>query len=98
MRGNYALGLALGLMLAGAAGAQQPPGQPNPYPPALYRMGDVGKALNLNQEQVNRLNAVTDKLQAQYNAQYGKLNSLNDAERFARTQELNRQYYCDWMK
>jgi hypothetical protein len=31
-------------------------------------------------------------------ARTGKLGALNDAERFTRTQELNRQYNADWNK
>jgi len=94
--------------LAESAPAQTPPPQTTPagkvqpaptsYPPALYRMNDVSKALKLNPEQINRLNAVTDKIQGQYTPQYGNLNTLNGADRFARMQALNRQYYNDWNK
>ncbi|VTR92846.1 unnamed protein product [Gemmata massiliana] len=69
-----------------------------PYPTALYRMNDVSKALNLTQDQITKLNALTDQTQTQYRDNYAKLGTLNDADRFARTQELNRQYYTDWNK
>jgi hypothetical protein len=111
MRLRSVLGLAAAAVLAGAAHAQQPAspaqaqpqaqppkGQLNYYPPALYRMDDVGKTLKLNQDQINRLNAVTEKVQAQYRAQYQKINPVNDAESLLRLQELSRQYHGDWNK
>src|SRR5262245_16004382 len=113
MRFKSLLGLSCGLMLASGlsaqttaptpAPAQQPAGtvQPpatNMYPPALYPRNDISKALNLTPQQINQLNDVTNTVQGQYSAQYGNLNALNDAERFARMQELNRQYYTDWNK
>jgi len=61
-------------------------------------MEDVSKSLNLTQEQTDKLNKLTEQTQAQYRDQYSKLNTLNEAERAARTQELNRQYYNDWYK
>ncbi len=61
-------------------------------------MNGVGKSLNLTQDQTNNLNKLTDQTQTQFRDQYGKLNSLNDADRIARAQELNRQYYGDWNK
>jgi hypothetical protein len=78
-------------------GAAQP-AQTNPYPPALYRMNDVSKSMNLTQDQVANLNKLTDQTQAQYRDNYNKLSTLNDADRAARAQELNRQYYGDWNK
>ena len=75
-----------------------PTGATNLYPPTLYRMNDVGKSLNLTQEQLTRVNAATDKVQQQYRDQFGSLSTLNDAERFARQQELNRLYAADWNK
>jgi hypothetical protein len=111
---RFAYSLGLGLALAGAAGAQTTatPGNPQPetgkripadqaaiaLPPALYQMGDVGKSLQLTQDQINRLNGVTQKMQTQYAPQLEKLGTLSEAERFARIQELNRLYSADWYK
>jgi len=96
--------LACGFALPGAA--QPTPVQPDKaqpaattsYPPALYQMGDVGKSLNLTQDQMTKLNKLTEQTQATYRDDYAKLGTLTDADRFARTQELNRKYYADWNK
>ncbi|MDY3562246.1 hypothetical protein R5W23_003708 [Gemmata sp. JC673] len=104
MRFNYALVLAGGFSLTSVLHAQ--PAQPGKapvapaynYPAPLYRMPDVGKSLNLTPEQVTNLNKLTDATQARYRDDYAKLGTLNDAERFARTQELNQKYYADWNK
>lgn len=77
---------------------QVQPAQTNLYPPTLYRMNDVGKALNLTQDQVTNLNKLTDQTQARYRDDFAKLGTLSDAERFARQQELNRLYATDWNK
>ena len=109
MRRQYVLGLTCCFLLTSVVHAQnqlptpaqQPPQVQPPqvnYPPALHQMGDVSKELKLNQDQMNRLNGVTKKIQDQYGAQYAKLNNLNKAERFARLQELNQNYYHDWNK
>ena len=110
MRLQYILGLACGLALTTSVSAQTgaptpkpapppaPPAQTNLYPPALYRMNDVNKSLNLNQEQLDRLNKLTDQTQAQYRDNYNKINMLNDADRYARIQAMNREYYSDWNK
>jgi hypothetical protein len=80
--------------------AQPPPKiaqvQITPYPTALHQMNDVNKALNLNPEQINRLNKVTEQTQAKHRDSYNKLNTLNDADRFGATQQLHQQYYTDW--
>jgi hypothetical protein len=39
---------------------------------------------------------MTDKLQARYQVEFDKLGSLTEAQRAARTQELNRQFLVDW--
>jgi len=96
--------LLTSLVSAGASAptqAQVKPVQPtttNLYPTPLYQMNDVSKTLNLNKDQINRLNTLTNKIQGQYSTQYGKLNNLDDATRFTRQQELNQQYYRDWNK
>jgi len=112
MRFAYALALACGFTVTPSLPAQatpatpQPTAQPartqpavtNPYPAPLYRMNDVSKSLNLTPDQVARLDRLTDQTQAQYRDNYAKLGTLGDADRFARTQELNRQYSGDWDK
>ena len=104
---KYVFGLAC-VALTSSVSAQAPLPQPrtgqaqvqqtNRFPPALYQMNDVNKSLNLNQEQIANLNKVTEQMQTQYRDNYNKLGTLNEAERFARYQELNRQYMTDWNK
>ena len=77
---------------------QAQPAQTNPYPTQLYRMNDVSKSLNLTQDQVNGLNKLTEQTQAQYRANYEKLNTLSPAERQVQVQQLNQQYTADWNK
>ncbi len=77
---------------------QTQPAQTNLYPPALYRMNDVSKSLNLTQDQINSLNKLTEQTQARYRDSYNKINTLNDADRYARTEAINREYYGDWNK
>jgi hypothetical protein len=81
---------------AQAPAGQAQPAQTNLYPTPLYRMNDVSKSLNLTQDQINSLNKLTDQTQAQYRDSYSKLNTLNGADRAARAQELNQQYYGEW--
>jgi hypothetical protein len=107
---EYALCLGCALVLSNPISAQTPqpvpqparpqtqPAQTNFFPQPLYQMNNVTKSLNLTQDQINGLNKLTDRTQALYNAKYNALNSLNDAERFTRLQELNRQYTRDWNK
>jgi len=61
-------------------------------------MNDVGKSLNITASQRDQLNAITNKIQDQYNAQYNKLGTLSADDRFARQQELDRQFMADWNK
>jgi hypothetical protein len=99
MRFATCLGSVCGLALATSISAQPPqPATPPPYPPALYQMTDVSKALNLTQDQITNLNKLTEQTQARYRDDYAKLANLKEADRFARMQELNRQYYADWSK
>jgi len=106
----YILCLASGLALTNSLMAQSPTPAPQAaprqtqttttitYPPTLYQMNDVSKSLNLTQDQINRLNKLTDQTQARYRDKYNELTTVRDADRFARAQELNRQYYSDWNK
>jgi hypothetical protein len=110
MRFSFALSLAVTVGLAGWAMGQNPPATPRPvepppqpalatsYPATLYNMPDVGRSLNLNEKQINQLTKLTDQTAATYRPQYQKLSSLTEAERAARSAELDRPYSADWMK
>jgi hypothetical protein len=76
----------------------QPVYRPSPYPAPVYRMNDVSSALKLNQEQITRLNTLTDRTQEHYREKYSDLDTVKEADRWARRQELNRQYSTDWAK
>ena len=79
-----------------SGGGRRSPLRPTSIRRPLYRMNGVGKSLNLTQDQINGLNKLTDQTQAQYRDSYSKLNTLNGADRAARAQELNQQYYGEW--
>jgi hypothetical protein len=107
MRLKLGLTPALALALAASVHGQldpvtyQPwtvPSDKSPYPVAVYRVGGVDRTLNLTPEQVNRLNQLTDQTQAAYRERYAALRDVPEADRWARQQELNRQYYAEWMK
>jgi hypothetical protein len=104
MRLTTALVLACGLSAVTSISAQDPmrPQKivpvPTTAPTPLYRMDDVNKSLKLTPEQVTRLNKLTEQTQAQYRDDYTKLGTLNDADRFTRMHELNRQYHATWNK
>ncbi|WP_020473417.1 hypothetical protein [Zavarzinella formosa] len=70
----------------------------NTSPNPLARMNDVSSSLNFMPEQMSRLNTLTQQMQARYRDSYSNLSTLAPAERFARTQALNQQYYNDWSK
>src|ERR1700683_5250447 len=86
----------------------QPPAQPgqaqpaaprtNPFPNQIHQMNDVNKSLNLTDKQVEQLNQATNQTQERYRPNYEKLGTLTDTERWAKTQELHRQYNTDWTK
>jgi len=90
--------LANGLALAAQQQAQPQQTQPSPFPAPLYQRTDVTQSLNLNQQQVDRLNQVTQQTQARYRDRINELGNLQPAERAARMQELNRQYATDWSR
>lgn len=113
MRFQYALCMTCSLsMSAMAQQPAQPPGQrpaqpaaqpgittPAPtFPTPLYRMNDISKSLNLNQDQLARLNGLTEATQARYRDDLNKLGALNEADRAVRMRELNQRYYADWNK
>jgi len=102
MRLLAVLSQVLALTAVASAQAPQPqsgtPATGIPYPVSLYRMNDVSKSLNLTADQINRLNAATDRIQTQYRDNYTKLNTVAEADRAARLRELNQQYVTDWNK
>lgn len=105
MRLQYVIGMICGFAVTHDASAQNrqlvppsPQAQMNRdvYPPAIYQRNDVSTSLNLNQQQIDNLNKLSEQTRAQYQESYNSLRTLNDSERFAREQELNRKYYGDW--
>lgn len=101
MRFGSALALTCGFAFAAPIVAQPAKTAPVPtnlYPYSVYQMPDVSKSLNLSQDQLTRLNKLTEQTRAAYRDDYGKLGTLNDADRFTRMQELNQRYYTDWNK
>jgi len=83
--------------------AQPPGGKVTPNtayapPAALYSRGDIGKSLNLTQDQITRLGAADAKVRELYREQYSKLGTFSDPERLARIEQLNRQFLNDWNK
>jgi hypothetical protein len=61
-------------------------------------MDNVSKTLNLTPEQINRLNAATERLQTQYSRDFSQLNRLDEKQRLSRMQELMNSYNTDWDK
>ncbi len=105
---TIALGLSVTLA-AGAVGQVPPPTTTTPpaaapvqlqqsftVPAPLYRQDDIGRALNLTADQINRLNAVTTQTDAQFRDRYNTINTLREAERLTRYRDLTREYLTDW--
>lgn len=105
------LSAAAAMLLSAVAIAQnqQPPAGPSPpivrggatssqLPTPLYRMDNVVKTLSLTPEQINRLNAETNRLQTQYSRNFDQLNRLDERDRLTRLQELLNSYNTDWNK
>lgn len=96
-------GTAPGSTAPGAGGTTSRPASPatggmaNTLPAPLFRQSDVGRNLNLTDRQTTQLNAMTDRLQARYQAELDRLGRLSDTARAARVQELNRQFTNDWV-
>ncbi len=107
MRLRFFAGLVVAGAMATWATAQSPtPAQPvqpvapqtNPFPAPIYQMNGVNKSLNLTDKQIEQLNKVTNQTQEHYRPNYEKLGNLTEAERWAKTQELHREYNTDWTK
>lgn len=62
------------------------------FDPPLYRDADVARSLSLSEQQLKRLNDATAQLQSTYRSQLGKLGSLSERERLARTNALLDEY------
>jgi len=60
-------------------------------------MDDVSRALTLNDRQLQQLNAMTQRLQQQYQSQYDRLGSVAERDRANRLMELNRDYTNAWL-
>lgn len=72
-------------------------GMANTLPSPLFRQPDVGRNLNLTDRQITQLNAMTDRMQARFQADLDRLGRLSDADRATRVQEMNRQFTNDWV-
>jgi hypothetical protein len=105
---TIALGLSVTLA-AGAFGQVPPPTTTTPpgvaqvqspqlftVPAPLYRQDDIGRALSLSADQINRLNQVTAQTEAQFRDRYNAINTMRDAERLTRYRDLTREYLTDW--
>jgi hypothetical protein len=105
---KHLLALGLGVALTSGAPAQvaPPPGTVQPgaaqvqpsftIPAPLYRQSDIGQALNLTPDQINRLNQVTAQTEAQYRDRYGAIGTMREAERLTRYRDLTQEYLADW--
>jgi hypothetical protein len=63
----------------------------------IFRVDDVSRIQSLNQRQLMQLNAMTQRLQQQYQAQYDRLATLPPAQRNNRLMELDRNYANAWL-
>jgi hypothetical protein len=63
----------------------------------IFRVDDASRAGTLNDRQLMQLNAMTERLQQRYQAQYDRLARLPLAERNNRLMELNRDYANAWL-
>lgn len=106
---KYLLGSSLALVLVLSANAQnQNPQNPNQaqknqgipsqqFPNPIYRMNDVSQSLKLNEDQINRLNQLTTKMQTQFRSDFDKLGTLPEKDRFGKYNELNTRFQTEWM-
>ncbi len=67
-------------------------------PTPLYRMNDISKSMNLTADQIANLNRVTTQAADQFTTNAGNINTLGDADRFTRINDLNNQYHTAWFK
>jgi hypothetical protein len=67
------------------------------FPTNLFQVPDVARSLGLTDAQLQRLNAVTRQVQGQFRDQFGRLNTLTDAERAALALQLDRQFTAAWL-
>jgi hypothetical protein len=63
----------------------------------IFRVDDFSRIQSLNNRQLMQLNAMTQRLQQRYQAQYERLSMLPLAERSNRLTELNRDYANAWL-
>jgi hypothetical protein len=66
-------------------------------PQPIFRTDDFSRAQTLNDRQLMQLNAMTQRLQQRYQAQYDRLSMLPLADRNNRLMELNRDYANAWV-
>jgi hypothetical protein len=75
--------------LAGPSQIAQPAfGTQNQFGNPLYQYANVGRSLNLTDQQVKRLNAANDQLRQRYQSQIARLNGLTETQRAAELQRI----------
>ena len=75
-----------------AAGTSPPPVFPN----LAFQATGVPSALNITDRQRTQIDTLTQQLQAGFQPQYDRLNSLAAAEQAAIREQLNREYLAAW--
>ena len=101
MRLTYILAATVASASAALVLAQNPQPTQNQVavpPRALYSMADVARSLEVSDRQRERLDRLTQQTVSDYQARYNRLADVPEAERAARTAELNRQYEAALLK
>ncbi len=93
---KFLLASGLGLLLVVQAFGQQQPNQgatmPPPYGGPWYRDANVRKALNITDQQLERLNEAYDRLGPRWREDSVRLERLGDRDRAERLRELTQTY------
>jgi hypothetical protein len=96
---SYVLGAVFGSAALVFAQNPQPTQNQVAVPPvALYSMADVARSLEINDRQRERLDRLTQQTLRDFQPRYNRLGDVAEAERAARTAELNRQYETALLK
>lgn len=66
------------------------------FPALAFQSTGVPAALNITDRQRTRIDTLTQQLQARFQPQYDRLNSLAAAEQAAVREQLNREYLAAW--
>lgn len=65
--------------------------------PPIFRFNDLSRALTLNGGQVDQLNAMTQRLQNQFQPQFDRVNWLPADQQLAQQMVLNREFANAWL-